>query len=260
MGQRKVRRQAFFSVHPRCCFCGGNTPATTEDHWPPRSMFRGRAWPDGFVFPACVSCNEVSRVTEKLLGLLLHGSHQDEDRTQFQRIVASVKREFPGLIEEMLPSGPNEIRRVLRQKGIQRPRSVLLDQIPLIKLELSTWKPHFDLFARKMMLALHYQFFGKPLSVSGRLWYIMHTNADVVAGEYPIEFLEIANLQLSPQRNKKLLSDQFMLRWQFEPVTVSGVWTFSIHNRIAFSGITSETPGEIFESEREIFGPLSPCT
>jgi hypothetical protein len=88
----------------------------------------------------------------------------------------------------------------------------------------------------------------------------MHTNADVVAGEYPIEFLEIANLQLSPQRNKKLLSDQFMLRWQFEPVTVSGVWTFSIHNRIAFSGITSETPGEIFESEREIFGPLSPCT
>jgi hypothetical protein len=241
LGQRKARRIAFFRDHPNCCFCGGLNLATTEDHWPPRSIFRGRAWPEGFVFPACVFCNESSRVTEKLLGLLLHGSHDEEDRSEFRQIVASIRKDFPGLIEEMLPNGANEVRRILRHKGIAKPENILLDQIPLIKLEVSTWQPHFDLFARKMMLALHYQCFRRPLSAKGRLWYVMHTNADAVAGEYPREFLAFANLQLEPQRNRILLNDQFNLRWQFEPVTVSGVWTFSFHNRVAFTGITSET-------------------
>jgi hypothetical protein len=220
-------------------------------------MFRGRAWPEGFVFPACTACNEGSRETEKLLGVLVHGSHRDEDRRQYQAVVASVRQDYPGLIEDMLPSGPNEVRRILKSKGLERPQNALLNEIPLIKLDVSIWKPHFDLFARKMMMALHYQCFGLPLSPFGRIWFVMHTNADAAAGEYPKEFVELADLHLAPQRNRKLLNDQFDLRWQFDPVTVSGLWTFSIQNRIAFSGITTEAPSEIFDPEQELFGPLS---
>lgn len=256
MGQRKARRLAFFQNHPYCCFCGGSTSATTEDHWPPRSMFRGRVWPEGFVFPACVACNEKSRLTEKLLGLLLHGSHADEDRRQYQEVVASVRRDYPGLIEDMVPNGPNEVRRILQSKGLKRPQNMLLNQIPLIKLNISLWKPHFDLFARKMMMALHYQCFGRPLSETGRIWYVMHTNADATVGEYPKEFIELANLQLAPQRNRKLLNDQFDLRWQFDPATFSGLWALSIQNRIAFSGITTEAPTTIFDLGQQLFAPL----
>jgi hypothetical protein len=256
LGQSKARKKSFFAEHPICCFCGGVHAATTEDHWPPRSIFRDRHWPEGFVFPACTSCNEASRVTEKLIGLLLHGSHQDANREMYQKVVASVRREFPGVIEGMLPKGARDVRSMLRRKGLKRPKSKLLAEIPYVQLDQSIWKSHFDLFAQKMMLALHYQCFGTSLPADGRIWYMMNTNADAAAGFIPSDILADLNLQLTPQRNRKLLNEQFNLRWQFEPTTRSGVWMFSFHNRLVFTGITTENPEQVFETEQDTMGPL----
>ena len=57
----RVRRARFLAAHPCCCFCGGGIRAETEDHIPARSLFVDRQWPEGFVFPACRSCNSSSR-------------------------------------------------------------------------------------------------------------------------------------------------------------------------------------------------------
>jgi hypothetical protein len=44
MGDSKRRKNRFFAEHPRCCFCGGDNEATTEDHQPARGLFDGRRW------------------------------------------------------------------------------------------------------------------------------------------------------------------------------------------------------------------------
>jgi len=66
-GARSNRRAVFFREHPWCCFCGGTTAATTEDHFPGRSVFLGRNWPVGYVFPACTPCNNESSRDECLM-------------------------------------------------------------------------------------------------------------------------------------------------------------------------------------------------
>jgi hypothetical protein len=46
--RRQRYRERFLLDHPRCAYCG--EPATALDHCPPRCCFRGRHWPEGYVF------------------------------------------------------------------------------------------------------------------------------------------------------------------------------------------------------------------
>src|SRR5947208_16124188 len=45
MSQARNKRERFFADHPTCCFCGGETPATTVDHIPSRNHFSERIAP-----------------------------------------------------------------------------------------------------------------------------------------------------------------------------------------------------------------------
>jgi hypothetical protein len=62
--QRKIRQRRFLEEHNLCCFCGGTIEATTVDHVPARTCFKGRAYPETFEFPACQPCNAASRIDE----------------------------------------------------------------------------------------------------------------------------------------------------------------------------------------------------
>ena len=235
-----------------CCFCGGLSVATTEDHWPPRSFFRNRAWPEGFVFPACESCNKTSCSSEQVIGLLLHGSHDGHDRAAFQRVIKGVRQDFPEVFEKLFPSSGRERRNMLRKSGIEKPAGVTLSEIPMVNLPMKVWKPHFDMLARKMMLALHYQAFGAPLSKQGLIWHTVHTNADKKSEEYLHEFLQVANIKVSPLRAKKSLADQFELLWQFDADRKTAVWAFAFHRRLAFTGVTTEDSKSPFHSEQKV--------
>lgn len=193
------------------------------------------------MFPACEACNNVSRRSEAVLGLLVHGSHDAEDRQAYLRVVASMSREYPDLIESMLFKRNNEVRHELKRLGVDRPKYMTLRDVPLIKLNPEFWIPHFEMFGRKMMLALHYKIFKKPLSRSGFVAFFVHTNADAVTENFPQEFLEFTNLTEIPMRAGKNLADQFELYFQSEPSTGTGLWNFSIHKRLAFTGVTTET-------------------
>ena len=70
MGEKKNRRETFLLAHPVCVFCGGGAKATTKEHCPPRSMFQGRQWPEGFEFPACDSCNHGTSDQDLLVAML----------------------------------------------------------------------------------------------------------------------------------------------------------------------------------------------
>lgn len=242
MNDRRRRRDAFFKAHPYCCFCGGTSPATTEDHQPGRLFFKGREWPEGFVFPACEPCNAASRLSEKVMALLIHGEADSNDRGKFEGVLRSVNAEFPHLVPSMLPGSTREIRQILAERDVARPEGVAFADLPLIKLDKTFWEPHLTMFARKLLLALHYQCFGSALSSTGAIWHFVHTNFDRAAGEFPEELLQLAKNIAIPSRQKKLLGDQFGIRWNVVPDQRSGLFVAQFHGRLAVSGITTETP------------------
>ena len=107
MGRRKVKKEVFLKNHPVCCFCGGDQLATEEDHIPSRAIFDHRQWPEGYVFPACSSCNRRSRHSENIVNLLsrLHpGEESDVVQKDTDRAIHAVDYNYPGLLQEMLPS------------------------------------------------------------------------------------------------------------------------------------------------------------
>lgn len=120
---------------PYCCFCGGTSPATTEDHQPGRLFFKGREWPEGFVFPACEPCNSASRLSEKVMALLIHGEADSDDRGKFEGLLQSIHAEFPHVVPSMLPASTREIRQILAERDVARPEGVAFADLPLIKLD-----------------------------------------------------------------------------------------------------------------------------
>src|SRR5687767_1892195 len=129
MGTSKSFHDKFIAQHPLCCFCGGHVPATTVDHVPPRTLFRSRKWPEGFIFPACQDCNKATRRDELLVGMLARifpDSEAPEHKNELHKQMAAVNTNFPGLLESMRITRAKE-RRLLRERttpGTQPPAGV----------------------------------------------------------------------------------------------------------------------------------------
>ena len=227
MGEKKRRLQRFFADNPNCCFCAGERLATTEDHQPGRVFFKGREWPEGFSFPACEQCNAVSRESERVLGVLIHGHADDPERSKYQTNLRSVYRDYPKELDSLVTTA-REKRDILRVKGLSRSPGIAFGDLPIIKIRKDFWEPHY------------YQCFGRPLSRRGALWYYIHTNADFAAGEFPEEVLEIANRIATPVRNKQALDKQFLVRWNVVEDHSGGVFLAQLQRMLTVTGITTE--------------------
>lgn len=254
MGARKMRRALFFSENPCCCFCGGNEPATTEDHQPARTYFENRAWPEGFVFPACQACNEVTRKSEKILSLLIIGNSKKLDNDRYIDLAKSIVREYPDLIESMIPKNGSEIRRILRENGLKKPVGHPYSNFPILKLDRDFWDEHITNVGRKIILALHYQCFGEPLSSNGGMSLWFHTNFDWAAGRFPEEILELTENFVLPVRQARYLGDQFSVRWTFVEEPRCGLFIVHLQGALTISGITSERPADF---KQMIYRPWS---
>lgn len=256
MSEKNRRLKRFFAEHPNCCFCAGEKSATTEDHQPGRIFFRNREWPENFSFPACEQCNAASRTSERILGILVHGHSDDEDRGPYQRNLESVRREFPDEIKALLTTRIEQ-RKILKSAGLSLPAGVALDDVPVVTMRREFWDPHFEMLSRKLLLALHYQCFNRPLSRSGGLWHYVHTNFDFAADQYPKEVLETAKLFARPVRNNRFLNDQFLIRWTVVENSPTGMFILQLQNRLVITGFTTEEPSR-FPDRKDMAGPLGP--
>ena len=120
------------------------------------------------------------------------------------------------------------------------------------------WTPHFSMLARKLLLALHYQCFARPLSRSGGLWSYIHTNFDFVSKGYPDEMLDVANQMATPVRNKRYLHDQFFVRWNAVPDRLTAVFVAQLQKRLVISGITTEEPEGFDKDQSQVVRPFGP--
>ena len=98
-----------------CIFCGGNKPATTMEHCPPRAMFQNRQWPEGFEFPACADCNHGTGDVDVLIAMLARmdpieeKGNLDGKQTGLMRMT---NKQFPGMFQKMTVSA-TEARRAM---------------------------------------------------------------------------------------------------------------------------------------------------
>jgi len=227
MSQKKRRKEEFLKAHPICCFCGGIEPATTEDHIPSRTIFENRAWPEGFVFPACKKCNSESSDDEIVVALLARITERPQSENQ--------KKEFESKLHEFTRQLPN-----LRQgiKYLRRPAEKKLIQ----SYGMTPWNyqtgverkalvfpneafKHVDNFGRKLGKALHYYHTKSILPVTGTVTCKSHTNADInlIPNETFEKILRIP-LHNDIVRSSKPLHNQFTYRYAIVPESNQGVY------------------------------------
>lgn len=252
---RDLSKTEFLRIHQNCCFCGGARSAETLDHQPSRLFFKRREWPEGFVFPACKPCNDISRMAEKALGVLIHGEKEGDDRSKYRSNLRSLAGEFPQEIRSLLPSSTNEKRRIFREMGIELPAGVSFAELPIVKLPVSFWKPHLELIGRKLLLAFHYQCFGKPVPPAGGIQLSIMTNADVMANGFIQEVLDEAKFLVIPKRNNKTLEKQFSVRYNIVDGHDSALFVIKLHDQLIFQGITTDDT-TLLEMPSEFLPPL----
>jgi hypothetical protein len=162
MGAGRRRRAEFFSKHRHCCFCGGRERATEEDHVPARAIFDERKWPEGYNFPACESCNRITRQDEKVVAFLSRlGPTKDDQYTPIQRAeildcMDAMNRDYPDAVRSMNLSA-NDMRRHLRERGIGRPPGMSLKDIPIFSIARPEFVVPIRNFGIKLFCALHYK-------------------------------------------------------------------------------------------------------
>jgi len=213
MATRSQQRAAFLTANPWCAFCGGQEPATTVEHCPPKSLFQFKNWPEGFEFPACLSCNKDSADQDAVIAMLAR-IHADEMQgnadNRMVGLMLNINKQFPGVIGRMVPSHI-EARQRNRKLGIKPgPGQLHQDVAPVnvpdeIQLAVGT-------FAGKLSKAVYYREAGQVFPAEGSIVMRWFTNIELLRrDEYPLfeHFMFLAGTSPLLTRGGKHLNDQF---------------------------------------------------
>ncbi len=191
MGRSNARRKALLQDNPNCIYCGD--VATTEDHCPPRSIFFGRAWPEGYSFSACNACNEASSHDELAIALLakfgaksppvianrLHGSKSSKAQdSEFEALVLGVVNNHPGLVDEMLGVTNEQRWKAAKKLGHQSQYSAAYQDFHIVTIP----KRLHDIvkrFAAKLAKSLYHKHTSRIFPVVGSIRLKWITNADL---------------------------------------------------------------------------------
>lgn len=214
MGASVRKRASFLAAHPNCCFCGGVSLATTIDHIPARACFKGRAYPEGFEFPACLDCQGRSRHDEQVFSFLVRVmdfNNENFDPKALDRAVSGMVNNFPHFLPDFDLSA-NDKRRSLRQMGISKPSEVLATELPIVGLNPNIHE-HILRYTRKIACALFYKEKGRAVPVGYFTW---STWGQVVNPQLRTslrKFVEMTPAVAQGRRTNMNFGDQFSYRY-----------------------------------------------
>jgi len=246
MGIAKRRKQEFFSKHPLCCYCGGRRPATTQDHWPPRSFFWGRVWPVGYVFPACESCNRVSRIHENLFALLCRvrfdavkvGVSEETALDEWKSIADGVAYSLPDVYRSMAMSVTEKRAQLRKLNAAPAPGQTTRD-VPLMSIAHPEFGAAAKTIARKLFCSLYYLHTGRTLTADGRIAFFWRTNSQSLQAFFDENNVR-PMLAMFPElrRGPNLLNDQFSYAYSIAHAEVpSAVFGVIFNHAVAMIGI-----------------------
>jgi hypothetical protein len=206
---KKRAHSAVLEACPCCIYCGGEVPAVSIDHVPPRAMFRGRRRPKGLEFASCKSCNEgTSRadLVAALLSRVAPDARDEEERAELRKLLQGVSNNVPGLLEEMHLDAPEQA--IARNRLPQRAEGGLLKANgPLVSAHMQT-------FATKLGFALYYEITGRIVPTDGGVAARWFSNVDRVEGTFPLSVFDILLPPETLKQGKFNVSDQFSYQWR----------------------------------------------
>lgn len=226
----------FIADHPICCFCGGSTLATTEDHVPPKILFVRKEWPEGYVFPACGPCNHGSRQLDQTVALLAQCSVDDANynHATFSKVLGGVRNNSPTAEPHRITSGI-EIRKILRHLGAEKPPDVaFLQDLNIAGIPVETFRA-IDPALGKLFCALHYMHAGSIVPAGAAIFVQRTTNQIRVATD-PFGWLNRFPTPNRPviKRSSKSLADQFDYSWGLD---AGGTFAIKFHLRYGIYGV-----------------------
>lgn len=245
MSKQALTTKEFLEQNPYCCFCGGQVPATTRDHIPPKIVFENKVWPDGFEFPACAGCNSATRLFDQEFGLLscfggLESGPTQDELAQFQKVLRGVANNNLQLAVA-LRMRSNQKRREFKEKGHKIEPGITYGEIPIIQMP-----PRADLagevIAFKLGCALHYKHFNRILPITGKVVSAIRTNYRVITEGIPTNFISTTTLAYIPKRGGKDLSKQFAYRLALDRKAHAGFFMCKFRDSLQIEAITIEKP------------------
>ena len=194
MGESALKRSAtarLIEQYPRCCVCAGLRPATTREHMPPKALFDGAHRPDKLVMPSCGECNGgtgtadlVASVIARLVYDLTPAEAED-----YRRLAARLRNQAPLIVQEWMETD-NPLHQIVGRVHLRRHGVPVPDDAAIVSIGKLTIQ-QLNLFAHKVVRALFFEHFRKPLSNTGAIWAVWRQKEDLIAYGLPSDMLRL---------------------------------------------------------------------
>tara|TARA_R110002167_G_scaffold344363_1_gene553691 strand:+ start:30034 stop:30750 length:717 start_codon:yes stop_codon:yes gene_type:complete len=226
-------------------------------------MFDDKQWPEGFVFPACSSCNSGTRLDDELIGLMVLLEPFDNrkvDPKRMDKLFRSVNMKYPHIGKQLIPT-TREARIINKQLGIIPSFGHTHAQSSGIKIP-----PEFHnatrVLAYKLSKGMYYKETGSIFPNSGYLFYRWFSNIELVKnGSYAIFDMirELHGFTRPIIRNGKHLNNQFNYKITFtkdnEAMLLQAIFGFSFSFLVIGAVDGRRMEQTIAEMEKSIDAP-----
>lgn len=240
-----------------CIFCGGGTLATTEEHCPPRALFRDKHWPEGYVFPACESCNSDSSDEDLMVAFLAQMDPKAQDPEKHKKgfgLMRAVHRQFPGTLQEIFKKSATEARRDARRLGMTPELGKTYQELGIANVS-EAMHMSVAMLGSKLTKAVYYMQTKEIFTSNGGIMFQWFTNAQKMEhGKIVLLEAAAAFSAISPpkQRNSKDLKDQFDYRYSVGEEGKIHLLQVVFGEVFGFVTIFSQTPGRLESMEDSI--------
>jgi hypothetical protein len=133
------------------------------------------------------------------------------DRAKARRAIQGIKNNFPRLVPGVIDD-PQEKFRALAHLGQPIPILTPAEQIPLVTLPVEI-RPHVEVAARKLLLALYYKELGQIVGPEHRCWLSWNFASNLRAMAHILEVARMARFRTTGLRRNVQFGDQFGYRW-----------------------------------------------
>ncbi|MDZ5448960.1 hypothetical protein [Labrys sp. ZIDIC5] len=223
MGEASRRRSAVkLNIAGKFCAYCAMTPAETEEHMPPKIMFRKKDRPPGLEIPACVRCNNGTGHADLVAALATRFFASDEEYREvdedLERIFRGIRNNRPDVLVGMLQ------RRAAEKFFLKSQASPMAREAGFKFVKIN---PVFDwylkLFSKKLVLALAYNERQEPLPTSAGVIAAWRTNHQLMSDDYPSEITSLLPTTDTLKQGKKEAFGQFRFASKSDPAKTTGI-------------------------------------
>ena len=255
---KKEQRKKFLKEHPICCFCGGQTIAEEPDHIPSRALFDDRQWPEGYIFPACINCNRITRNDEQVVAMISRmfpNPKTTDERKQLEKTIISLKNYSLETFKELGEVSVRDKRNAVKKYNLQVPDSMAKGELPLLRVDGPLVNRSITNFGRKLFLALYYRHAEKILSDKAGIGLKWYSNLQIENDILPKELAYLTNKIPNIIRCKQDLKDQFFYRYDLTECKNEGMFLAFFRKSFAILGYINTDISNFDKFENEIIVP-----